>query len=229
MQFIRRHWPHLVHPAALAPLALLLWDFTQNQLTINPIQEATQRTGLTALVLLVLSLACTPLNTLTGWKRVLTLRRPLGLYAFMYAAFHFTIFVLIDYGLDPELIWEAVAEKPFVLVGLSALLLLTPLAITSTKGWKRRLGRNWKLLHRLVYVAAPLVILHYLWVVKADLREPLLYGAAVAALLVLRLPAVRTWASRLRGPALPKRAAPGSGLGEYHQDSKAQTFHEVER
>jgi methionine sulfoxide reductase heme-binding subunit len=200
------HWPHLVHPLALAPLALLAWDTAMGRLSFNPIQDATLRTGLPALVLLILSLACTPLNTLFGWKRVLTLRRPLGLYAFLYAAIHFTIFAVVDYGLDLGLIQQAIAEKPYVLVGFSALLLLIPLAITSTKGWKRRLGKGWKQLHKLVYLAIPLAVLHFIWLVKADIREPLLYGLAVIILLALRIPAVRTRIAQLRQGRQPQRA-----------------------
>jgi sulfoxide reductase heme-binding subunit YedZ len=188
----------LTHIAALVPLALLLWDYQHDQLTVNPIQEATFRTGKTALVLLVLSLACTPLNTLLGLRQVLPLRRPLGLYAFAYAVMHLLIFVVVDYGLDPQLIWETVVEKRYVLVGFSAFLLLLPLAITSTKGWMRRLGPRWKRLHRLVYLAALLVVVHFVWLVKSDIREPLLYGAAVVLLLVLRAPAIRRTLTNLR-------------------------------
>jgi sulfoxide reductase heme-binding subunit YedZ len=199
MRFIKANWLKLiVHIGALIPLAVLLWDFWHNHLTVNPIQEATFRTGKTALILLLLSLLCTPLNTLFGVKSVLPLRRPLGLYAFFYVCVHLSIFALIDYGLDWELIKEAIVEKRYVLVGFSAFLLLLPLAITSTKGWQRRLGRRWKKLHRLVYIAAPLVIVHFVWLVKADIREPLLYGAVVAGLLSLRLPRVRRALTTLR-------------------------------
>jgi sulfoxide reductase heme-binding subunit YedZ len=193
----------LTHLAALTPLALLIWDGTHNRLTANPIQEITLRTGKTALVLLVLSLACTPLNRLLGLRQVVPLRRPLGLYAYFYAGLHLLTFVVIDYGLDFGLIQQAVVEKRYVLAGLAAFLLLTPLAITSTKGWMRRLGRRWKVVHRLIYLAVPLVILHYAWLSKGDvlrfsgdIRQPLLYGAAVALLLALRLP-------RKRFPPLP--------------------------
>ena len=123
-----------------------------------------------------------------GIKQALPLRRPLGLYAFFYVCLHLLIFVGVDYGLDWQLIKEAIVEKRYVLVGFTAFLLLLPLAITSTKGWQRRLGKRWKKLHRLVYLAAPLAVIHFVWLVKADIREPLLYGAAVAALLLLRLP-----------------------------------------
>lgn len=180
-----------VHLAALIPLALLIWDGLHHRLTVNPIQAITFRTGKAALVLLVLSLACTPLSTVFGIRQAIRWRRPLGVYAFLYAALHFTIFAAIDYGLDLALLREAIFEKRYALVGFAAFLMLLPLALTSTRGWMRRLGRRWKQLHRLVYPAALLVIVHYVWLVKADRREPLLWGAAVVLLLVLRLPAVR--------------------------------------
>jgi sulfoxide reductase heme-binding subunit YedZ len=187
-----------VHIACWIPFVVLIWDFQHNHLTVNPIQEATFRTGKTALVLLALSLACTPANMLFGLKQALPLRRPLGLYAFFYVCIHLLIFAAVDYGLDWELIKEAITEKRYVLVGFTAFLLLLPLAITSTKGWQRRLGKRWKKLHRLVYLAAPLVIVHFYWLVKADVSEPLLFGAAVAVLLLLRLPSVRRAITRLR-------------------------------
>ena len=190
LNILKRYWPLLIHPLALLPLLLLLWDFANNNLTANPIQAATQRTGLTALVLLLLSLSCTPLNTIFQWKRVLVLRRPLGLYAFGYAVIHLLIFAVVDYGLDLELIWPVISEKPYIIAGFSALLLLIPLAITSTKGWMRRLGKRWKLLHRLVYLAIALVILHFIWLSKS-ISVPLAYGAVAALLLVLRVPPVR--------------------------------------
>ncbi len=188
----------LTHLGALVPLALLIWDGMQGRLTANPIQEITQRTGKTALVLLLLSLVCSPANRLLGLRQVVPLRRPLGLYAFGYAALHLLIFFVVDYGLDVALIQEAVLEKRYVLAGMGAFVLLVPLAVTSTRGWMRRLGRRWKPLHRLVYLAALLAVLHFVWLVKADIREPLLYGAAVAALLILRLPLVRRPLEALR-------------------------------
>lgn len=188
----------LVHIGALLPLAILLWDFWQNRLTVNPIQEITLRTGKSALVLLVLALACTPINSVFGFKPVLRLRRPLGLYAFMYASFHFLTFVGLDYGFDPELIREAILEKRYALVGFATFLILLPLAATSTKGWMRRLGRHWKRLHRGVYLAGLLAVLHFVWLVKSDIREPLLYGGVVVLLLVLRISGIRRGISRWR-------------------------------
>lgn len=187
-----------VHIGALIPLALLLWDGAHNHLTANPIQEITFRTGKTAIILLILSLLCTPLNILFGWKVVLPLRRPLGLYAFFYVCLHLLIFSVLDYGLDWGLIQQTIAEKRYVLVGFAAFLLLLPLALTSTKGWMRRLGKRWKQLHRLVYLAAFLAVVHFVWLVKSDIREPLLYGAALAVLLLLRLAPLRRAIARVR-------------------------------
>jgi methionine sulfoxide reductase heme-binding subunit len=195
----RQPWLHLVHPLALAPLALGVWDFVAGRLSVNPIQDITHRSGYAALVLLVLSLLCTPLNRLLGQRWAVKLRRPLGLYAFLYATIHMLIFVGLDYGFDAALIWQELAEKRYILAGSAALLLLAPLALTSTKGWQRRLGKRWKALHRLVYLAAPLAVVHYLWLVKSDYREPLLWGAAVALLLLLRVDVVRRRVLALRG------------------------------
>ena len=186
------------HIGALIPLALLLWDGYHNHLTANPIQEITFRTGKTAIILLGLSLLCTPLNIVLGWKAVLPLRRPLGLYAFFYVCLHLLIFAVLDYGLDWGLIQQTIAEKRYVLVGFAAFLLLVPLALTSTKGWQKRLGKRWKQLHRLVYLVALLAVIHFVWLVKSDIREPLLYGLILAVLLVLRISSVRRAITRLR-------------------------------
>ncbi len=187
-----------VHIAALLPLLLLVVDWYLDNLTFNPIQALELRTGKYALVLLILSLACTPLNTVFGFRQALKVRRPLGLYAFLYASLHFLIFIGLDYQFDLYLLREAIFEKRYALVGFSAGLILLALAITSTRGWMKRLGRTWAKLHKLVYLAGILVIVHYVWLVKSDIREPLLFGAIVLMLLFLRIPFVRRAASRLR-------------------------------
>jgi sulfoxide reductase heme-binding subunit YedZ len=194
----------LVHLAALMPLAWLAYDALMRDLTANPIQAIEQRTGKYALILLVASLACTPLNIVTGWSPALRWRRPLGLYAFMYAALHFVTFIGLDYGFDLGLLWADVAGKRYIFVGAAALLILLALALTSTKGLQRRLGKAWKRLHRWVYAAGGLVIAHYVWAVKSDIRQPLAWGAVIAALLVLRLPPVKRWFAVRRG----KRRSP---------------------
>ena len=217
-----------VHLSAWLPLAWLVWDYTQGNLSVNPIQDITQRTGKYALVLLTLSLACTPLNTLFGFRPALRVRRALGLYAFLYAGLHFLVFVGLDYGFDLSLIPAAIFEKRFVIVGLAALLILLALAATSFKSSMKRLGKNWKRLHRLVYVAGGLVIVHYSWAVKGDVLslqgdivQPLAFGAVVTLLLALRLPFIRSRIAGLRSrwsrpfgrqPARPNRV-PGPNRG----------------
>ena len=188
----------IVHTGAWLPLIWLLWDYYTGNLTINPIQAATQRTGKYALILLVLSLAATPANTLFGFRQALKVRRALGLYAFMYAAIHLTIFVGLDYGLDWGLLQGAIFEKRFVLVGLGAFLILLSLAATSFKSSMKRMGRNWKRLHKLVYLASGLVIVHYAWSIKGDVLrlqgdiwQPILFGLIVLFLLIMRIPIVR--------------------------------------
>ena len=181
----------LAHLAGLFPFAWLVYDLLTGNLTVNPIQAVTLRTGKAALVFLILSLACTPLNTVFGFRWALKVRRALGLYAFFYASLHLLIFIGLDYGFDLVLLREAIFEKRYALVGLAAFLLLLPLAITSTRGWMKRLGQRWTGLHRLVYLAGSLVIVHYIWLVKSDIRIPLLYGLAFVILLILRLPPIR--------------------------------------
>ena len=199
MQRVKRNWLRLtVHLSALARLGILAYAYQAHHLTFNPIQAAEQQTGTAALVLLVLSLVCSPLNTVLGWKQAIQARRPLGLWAFGFAALHVSIFTLVDYGLDLSLLLQAVTEKPYIIVGLTAFVLLVPLAFTSTRGWMRRLGKRWVQLHRLIYLIAPLVVVHYFWSVKADIRPPLLYGAGLAVLFLLRLPPIKRAIRRLR-------------------------------
>ena len=202
----------LLHLAAWVPLIWMLVDYFNGNLTVNPIQAAEQRTGRFALIFLVLSLAMTPANTLFGWRKGIRLNRTLGLYAFFYAAIHFTIFTAIDYQLDWSLLEPAIVEKPFVLLGLAALVILTVMAITSFPYWMKRLGKNWKRLHRLVYLAGGLVIVHYALAKKGDLLHmqgdiglPLAFGSVVALLLLLRIPAVRRKATSLRQHIFTRR------------------------
>lgn len=188
----------IVHLAGWAPLAVLLYNFYVDNLTANPIQAIEQRTGLYALTFLLLSLACTPLASIFGWKELITRRKALGLYGFLYAALHVTTFFVIDYGLDLAAIWRDVGNKVYIIVGALAFLLLLPVAATSFRYWMKRLGKSWKRLHKLVYVISPLVVFHFILVVKGDitrlqgdLGQPLLYGAIAALLLLLRVSAVK--------------------------------------
>jgi methionine sulfoxide reductase heme-binding subunit len=197
-----------VHIGALMPLAWLIRDYLAGSLTVNPIQAATQRTGDYAIVLLLLSLAVTPIITLTGYSRLQKVRRPLGLYAFVYASIHFFIFIGVDYGFNLDFLLADIAQKRFIFVGLAALLLMTPLAFTSYRYWQKRLGKNWKRLHRLAYLAAVLVVVHVAWAVKGDLLtlqgdiwKPLLAGTVLTLLLLARIPGVRRKLSNARSKA----------------------------
>jgi sulfoxide reductase heme-binding subunit YedZ len=205
LAWLRKNWLRLVvHVGALLPLAWGLWHAANGLFLVDPIKEITTLTGRSALILLILSLACTPLNTLLNYYPIIRVRRALGVYAFLYAALHFLTFVGLDYAFDLGLVGAAIFEQLYVVVGFSAGLILLVLALTSTRGWQRRLRKNWKRIHRLVYLAAPLVIVHYVWLSK-DWREPLRYGAVVALLLALRLPWIRASLGRARRRAAPTR------------------------
>ena len=194
-------WPWLqvvVHLAALAPLALLLLAWTGDRLGANPIREITLRTGRYALALVLLSLASTPLYLLTGLAAIRRLRKPLGLYAFLYVTIHLLTYVGLDFGFNLSFLWPELTQQPFIQVGLIAFLILLPLAITSTRGWIARLGKNWKRLHRLVYLAAALAVLHFFWIVKGDWRRPALAALVLGLLLLARLPPLHKLWARLR-------------------------------
>lgn len=176
----------LLFVQCLLPLAASLWQALSGQ-AVNPVETLTRDSGSWALNLLLAGLAITPLRRLgaPGW--LLRLRRMLGLYAFFYASVHLLIYLWLDQLFDWAAIVQDIIKRPFITVGMAAFALLLPLAITSTDGWLRRLQRRWGQLHRLVYPLALLAVLHYLWLVKRDLTEPLLYAAVLAVLLGLRL------------------------------------------
>jgi methionine sulfoxide reductase heme-binding subunit len=200
----------LVHLISLAPFAWLVYDAVAGNLSVNPIQDVTHRTGKTALILLVASLWVTPVQIMTGWSSVVRWRRPLGLYAFLYAVLHFLTFIGLDYRFRLDFIVADVGTKRFIFVGLAALLVLIPLAFTSTKGWQKRLGKTWRKLHRLVYLAGLLVVVHYVWAVKADIREPLLWGATIGLSFLVRAPAARRFfVNRRRRQRAPSAAPSG--------------------
>ena len=176
---------------ALVPLALLIGDAVTGGLGVEPIETVTHRTGWWALTLLLATLTVTPLRRITGWNRLIEVRKPLGLSAFLYVSLHFTTYVALDQWFAISYIIEDIAERPYITVGFTAFLLLIPLAATSTRGAIRRLGgRKWQRLHRLIYPAAVLGVLHFFWLVKADTREPLTFAAVLAVLLLMRVPAV---------------------------------------
>ncbi len=187
-----------VHLIGILPLVRLLYKFFTNDLTINPIQYLEQQTGLAAVTILVLSLATTPLRILFNWRQPTKHRRALGLYAFFYALVHVIIFVAIDYGFNMNLLIEATFEKRYTLVGSIAFMLLLALAVTSFNWWMKKLGKKWKVLHKAVYIIAPLVIVHFAWALKGDIFTlqgdvllPLIYGIIVLLLLIVRIPPIR--------------------------------------
>lgn len=176
----------LLFLVCLLPLAQLLWHALAG-VAVNPIEDLTRGLGTWTLRFLLITLCVSPLRALgaPGW--LLRLRRMLGLYAFFYACLHLLTYLWLDQFFDWAAIVRDIVKRPFITVGMLAFLLLLPLAITSTDGWIRRLKRNWGKLHRLVYVIAPLGVLHYLWLVKRDIQSPLIYAAILAVLLLWRV------------------------------------------
>jgi sulfoxide reductase heme-binding subunit YedZ len=173
---------------SLVPLVVIGVRAASGQLGANPVATALNQLGLLALVLLIASLACTPLKIAFKWTWPMRIRRTLGLMAFFTALLHFSVYLIVDQGLSGSALYRDVTQRPFILVGFLALLMLLPLALTSTKKAVQRLGHaKWKRLHRLVYLAACLAVIHFVLRVKADAREPLVYAAVLAALLLLRL------------------------------------------
>lgn len=195
------------HMGALIPLALIIWDLNQGGLGADPIREVTLRTGKAAIVLLILSLAVTPFKIWFGLQQFHPLRRILGVYAAIYVALHLLIFVYLDYGLDFGLIYEAIFEKYYALVGFAAFLILLPLALTSTRRAMRKMGKSWTRLHRWVYLAGILAVLHYLLLVKNAYTSPLLYAGILAILLLTRVKPVKQAILRFRRDLEKKWAA----------------------
>jgi sulfoxide reductase heme-binding subunit YedZ len=193
-----------VWAACLAPLAHLAYRGLTDDLTANPIDYVTDRLGKTALQLLLASLAMTPIRIVAGVAWPILLRRLLGLFAFGYVVLHFTVWVLVDHFLNWRQMAEDIVKRPYITVGMTALVLLVPLAATSTAGMIKRLGgRRWRLLHRLAYMAGSLAVVHFLWLAKKGVTEPYYYAAALGLLLGVR---VWAWARRARAPAHPRPA-----------------------
>jgi methionine sulfoxide reductase heme-binding subunit len=187
-----------VFVGALAPLAAIAIRGYRGSLGANPIERALNQVGLLALVFLVASLACTPLKTAFGFTWPIRVRKMLGLYAFFYASLHFFIYVVLDRGLDLAALGKDIGKRPFIVVGVFALVLLVPLAVTSTAKMVKRLGfARWKRLHKLAYLAAALGVVHFFLRVKKDVSEPLVYGAILGVLFAVRI-----------GSALLERRAP---------------------
>lgn len=194
----------LVWLACLYPVATLAAGAFRGDLGTDPVETISHTTGLAALTLLFVTLSVTPIRRLTGFHELIRLRRLLGLFAFFYAALHVLDYAVFDQSLSPALIAEDVAKHPWVLLGATAFVMLLALALTSTTGWIRRLGgRRWNRLHRLIYLAAPLGVVHFYLSVKLDVSQPLLYGAILSGLLVVRVLVRR----RRAAPASPHHAA----------------------
>jgi len=205
--FFKRYTPLQVtiHIYAWSELVILIFALFMHKLTANPIQALEQRTGRHAITLLVLSLACTPLNTIFKWSELLKRRRTLGLYAFMYATIHVLIFINLDYGLAWSLILQTIFEKPYIVVGALGFLMLIPLALTSFDIWKQRLGKTWKRLHQTIYLIVPLLVLHYAWGKKGDFFQlrgeiirPLIYGLIVLIFIIMRISPIRKFLASLQ-------------------------------
>lgn len=211
-RLFRRHWLWLLaNLGALFPLAHLLWDAQMGNLSINPIADLTARTGQAAIALLLLTLAVTPVQILTGYNGVISIRKSLGLWAFAYTAIHLWVFVGLDYGYSWRFIWiDGLPQKPYIIAGFLAFLVLLPLALTSTQGWMKRLGKQWKRLHQWIYVAGILAVLHYIWVGKVFFGQPVYYAILLGVMLALRVPPIRRTVVQARrrwfGSQTPTRA-----------------------
>lgn len=198
---MRRAIRPLLFIAALLPVAWLVWGMLQGTLGANPAETIQLRTGRWALKFLLLTLTVTPVRRLTGWNVVIQYRRMLGLFAFFYASLHFTSYIVLDQFFDWHGILRDIPKRPFILMGTLAFLLMVPLALTSTKGWIRRLGRRWQVLHRLIYVSAVCAAVHFAWKVKVFSGDPALYAGFVALLLGFRV--VWTLRKRIERPRRP--------------------------
>jgi sulfoxide reductase heme-binding subunit YedZ len=188
-RWLSENWHRiLAHAAALFPLLWLALEYLSNPESFTFTRTFMLRTGSAAIVLLLASLACTPVSWLLHWPRLVQVRRTLGLYSFLHASLHLLAYAVWENGLDFVLMLRDLGERRAMSIGLVAFLVLIPLALTSTQGWQRRLGRHWKTLHRLVYLAAPLSVLHFFWLDRDFVILPLIYGLIVALLLALRLP-----------------------------------------
>jgi len=185
-----RYLKPFIFIAALLPLARLGWKAYNSALGANPIQVITWSTGTWTLVFLMLTLSITPLRKLTQQYWLIQYRRLLGLFAFFYGCLHFLTYIWVDQFFDVHSMLKDIAKRPFITVGFTAFVLLIPLALTSTQRSIRWLGKRWQMLHRLIYVTAVLGVIHYIWLVKADLRKPLIYAAILSVLLGYR---ILTW------------------------------------
>lgn len=198
----------------LLPLVRLVVLGATGGLGANPIEFVTRSTGTWTLAGLLMTLSVTPLRRLSGNAGLLRYRRMLGLFAFFYACLHFVTYFWLDQFFDLAAIARDIVKRPFVTVGFAAFVLLIPLAATSSQAMMRRLGRNWQRVHRMIYPIALLGVIHYLWLVKKDMTQPLIYGGVLVVLLAVRLPWGRTMLQAVRNrlvPRAPETAEAGTG------------------
>jgi methionine sulfoxide reductase heme-binding subunit len=204
-----RYFKPVIFLACLAPLASLAWRAFHAELGANPIEAITHSTGTCTLVFLLITLSVTPLRKLTRQYWLIDLRRMFGLFAFFYGCLHLTTYVWLDKFFDVHEMLADIAKRRFITAGLAGFVLMIPLALTSTKGWIRRLGgKRWQALHRLIYLSAAAGVIHYIWLVKADLRSPLRYAFVLLVLLGYRI--VASIAARKKAEA---GVAPATKIG----------------
>lgn len=216
MSGIRRLLKTVVFFLCLTPLGVLMLRAVTGGLSANPISDITHETGIWTLRFLVIVLSISPIRMLSGWSGLTQFRRMIGLFAFAYVCLHFTTYIWLDKFFDVQEMFRDVSKRKFITIGFTSFLLLIPLAVTSTNGMIRRLGgKRWKKLHRLVYAAAIGGVVHYVWLVKADIRRPLTYGVVVALLLGYR--AARWTSSRLAHREPEVNPGTGSALEEEQQ------------
>jgi len=189
-QLIRRALKPALWILGLAPLGWQIWAFFTGHLEAEPVKGMEHFTGRTALITLFITLLVTPVRRLTGWNPVIKVRRLIGLFAFFYAVVHFSIFLVFDLQFSFGELTREIVKRPWITVVFTALLMLTTLAVTSPQAMVRRLGKRWRTLHRLIYAAAALGVLHFAWAQKKDIRLPVIYAVVLAVILALRwLPA----------------------------------------
>ena len=207
-QFISRVLKPAIFALALVPLALLIWNAWTGELGANPIETITRETGGWGLKFLIITLFVTPLRRITGWQALARIRRMLGLFTFFYVCLHFLTYLVLDAFFDLYYILEDITDRTYITLGFTTFLLLIPLAVTSTNAMVRRLGgQRWRRLHKLAYAAAAGGVLHFLWLVKADLREPLIYMGVLLLLYLARVPVVADRLARLRAPGRGQKAS----------------------
>jgi sulfoxide reductase heme-binding subunit YedZ len=206
----------LLFVLCLLPLAVMVFDALTGRLAAEPIKDLTHRTGTWGITFITVTLAVTPLRRATGWNRLQSYRRTLGLFAFTYLALHFLVYLVLDQFFDWRTIVTDIGKRPYITVGFTGLMLLVPLAVTSTRGWVRRLGKRWVPLHALIYIVALAAIVHFTWSQKKDITRPTRYAVVLVVLLGARLVPKRPFR---RGGARSPAAAPGSGGASRQPDA----------